>query len=154
LGILYGLSYRQLDAVKITGIVALLAGIYMVDKFFLATNAMNFDHLVDSLYVIKYPPSLAYLPSTLLICVLSLQLLKHNLAAIAWLNTFGRTSLFFYIAHLIVYILLVLGIRPAQSLWYSYIIWLAGLVIMYYLCRYYLTLKNRSDSNSIVRVLS
>lgn len=154
LGIVYGWYYRQLDAVKITGIAVLLAGIFILDKFVITTNTLNLDNLVDRLYVIKYPPSLAYLSSTLLICVMFLQLLKRNLASIAWLNTIGRSSLFFYIAHLIVYILLVLGVHPAQSLWYSYLIWLAGLVIMYYLCRYYLILKSRSDPSSLLRILS
>ncbi|NQT09257.1 DUF1624 domain-containing protein [Candidatus Bathyarchaeota archaeon] len=110
------------------------------------------DTLVAWLSVSKYPPSLAFLLFTLgemfLILALGLHLQDSRFIENGIVQTillFGKTPLFFYIAHLVLY-----RIRPFWmtqprfydlNLWEAGGFWIIGLVILRWFCSYYLDLK-------------
>ncbi len=113
----------------------------------------NGDTLVAYLSLSKYPPSLAFLLFTLgemfIFLALGLHIqesrfIKNELVQTVLL--FGRTPLFFYVAHLILY-----RIRPFWmdqprlydlNLWETGAFWIIGLVILRWFCSYYQDLKN------------
>jgi hypothetical protein len=75
----------------------------------------------------------------------------------AWgqpLLVFGRSPLLFYLAHLYLYGLIGLAIAPAgMPIAQMYPYWLAGLVILYFVCRWYGAFKHRQAPNSLWRLL-
>ncbi len=110
----------------------------------------------------KYPPSLLYLlmtlgPLALLLAALDRDDLPGWL--VAPLDTFGRVPLFFYVAHL--YLLRIPAVllsllrwgdlhlmiehrgSPEYPLALTYVAWIAALLILYPLCRWYAALKQR-----------
>jgi uncharacterized membrane protein len=110
----------------------------------------------------KYPPSLAYLCMTLGPALILLALAPRDATA-RWakpLVVFGRVPLFYYLAHL--YVLRIpliavaaarLGARalrgpsggtagsPELSLAYAYFAWIAAVVLLYPVCRWYAGIK-------------
>lgn len=111
------------------------------------------DTLVAWLSLSKYPPSLAFLLFTLgemfIFLALGLHLQESRFIENGVAQTillFGKTPLFFYVAHLILY-----RIRPFWmdqprfydlNLWETGAFWIIRLVILRWFCSYYLTLKN------------
>ena len=107
------------------------------------------------LAVTKYPPSLAFILLTLGINSLLLFALSRMGP---WLNNrnhpltvFGRSALFFYLIHLYLYGLTGLLFHEGVSWGILYLVWIAGLVILYPLCRSYGTFKRRRALDSIWR---
>ena len=108
------------------------------------------DTLVAWLSLSKYPPSLAFLLFTFgemfLILALGLYLqdsrfIKNSIVQTVLL--FGRTPLFFYISHLVLY-----RLRPFWmdrlvylTLWETGALWIIGLVVLRWLCSNYLEYK-------------
>jgi uncharacterized membrane protein len=112
---------------------------------------------VAFLNVVKYPPSLAFTLLTLGIDLIILGLLARASDTIAgWgrpLLVFGQNPLFFYIAHLYLYGLIGLAIDPdGIGIARMYPFWLAGLVVLYFLCRWYGTFKQRQTPESLWRL--
>lgn len=117
----------------------------------------------------KYPPSLLFLLMTLGPSILALALFEMRTSAGAIRNffvTFGRVPLFFYIlqwytAHLISILLHLAFNKPVKWLWQSpanfgipepgigfslvvvYLAWIAGVLLLYPLCRWFAGVKQR-----------
>jgi uncharacterized membrane protein len=117
----------------------------------------------------KYPPSLLFLLMTLAPAILALALFESNTAGGAVRNffvTFGRVPLFFYIlqwftAHGIAVLLHLAFHKPTDWLWRSplnfgerekgigfnlavvYLAWIAGVMLLYPLCKWYAGVKQR-----------
>ena len=107
---------------------------------------------IEWLHVSKYPPSLAYAALELAI--------SFALIAAVWrwarpwkpLVVLGQTALFYYLihAHLFKATALVLGVYRTQGLGITVIGWIAMLVALYPLCRWYLGVKRRHP-DSVLR---
>jgi uncharacterized membrane protein len=124
--------------------------------------------VMSFLNVSKYPFSLHYCLATLGIGFLLLYVFEHrNTFATRILSIFGKTSLFFYIIHLlffhtlagILFILVnknkipstinsneLIKLGYGYPLWTVYIIWLAGCFILYIICAKYLRYKNTASN--------
>jgi uncharacterized membrane protein len=108
--------------------------------------------LVDWLYVSKYPPSQAFLLWTLGgMCLFMAYAIKRqdksefNEGFTGVLNQYGRTPLFFYLAHLWLYRLRLPG---TPGLFYMPMFptlgfWVLGLAVLYELCKRYEVIKRR-----------
>jgi uncharacterized membrane protein len=103
----------------------------------------------------KYPPSLAFLLLTmgvnsLLLTGLSLKLVEQS-SLFRVISVFGRTPLFFYVIHLYLYAMMGWLVPAGVSAPRMLIYWLAGLLVLYPLCRLYDGFKIRLPANSIWR---
>ncbi len=109
---------------------------------------------IGFLNVTKYPPSLTYFLLTLGVNALLLSLFtRWGGQGLAWLTVFGRSPFFFYVLHLYLYGLMgwivPAGVSQAQMLFF----WLAGLALLYPLCRWYGRFKTAKPVTSIWRLL-
>lgn len=107
------------------------------------------------LNVTKYPPSFAFLLVTLGIdfVILAIFALSGD-RLIKWgfpLLVFGRTALFFYIAHLYLYGIMGLAFPHGIPLPKMYAFWLLGLLVLYPMCLWYGNMKQKTAPNSILR---
>ena len=124
-----------------------------------STTVMSFLNLQ------KYPPSLLYLLMTIGPGIMLLPLLeKVKNRAGQWVIVFGRVPLFFYVVHVFVVHAVAVGMAfaahkpvpwtplwffgtiPANfgfPLWVVYVIWIAIIVALYPVCRWYAELKKR-----------
>lgn len=71
-------------------------------------------------------------------------------------NVFGRSSLFFYLAHLWLYLALGWAFsrqRNGDPVYYAYPVWFLGLAILYPFCAWYAHFKARRSLGSFVRWL-
>jgi uncharacterized membrane protein len=116
------------------------------------------DTVVAWLSLSKYPPSLAFLLFTLgemfIIMALGLHIQGSRLMENVVVQTvllFGRTPLFFYIAHLVLYRIRPFWMNQPRfydlNLWEAGAFWVIGLVVLRWFCGYYLTLKNENPSS-------
>jgi hypothetical protein len=69
------------------------------------------------------------------------------------LEVFGGTALFFYFLHLYVYLILGIGFRHGTGYGMLYAGWAAGLVILYFACRWYRDFKRGTPIDSFWRFL-
>ncbi len=109
---------------------------------------------IEWLHVSKYPPSLAYAALELAIA--------FGLVAAAWrwsrpwrpLVVLGQTALFYYLfhAHLLRGVALAFGVYKAEGLGVTVVAWLAMMLLLYPLCRWYLGVKRRYPG-SVLRFL-
>jgi uncharacterized membrane protein len=107
---------------------------------------------IDWLHVSKYPPSLSYAALELAIA--------FGLLALAWrwatpwrpLVVLGQTALFYYLLHIHLFkaAAVPLGLYKSQGLGTTAIAWLAMMVALYPLCRWYLGVKRRHP-HSVLR---
>ncbi len=108
------------------------------------------------LNVVKYPPSLVFVLLTLGLGLLALSWFAGGGGAARMttrlLATYGRVPLFFYLIHLYVYAQLGVWLPPT-SLPVMYAWWLAGLAVLYPLCRWYGGFKARQPAGSVWRFL-
>lgn len=132
-------TYRTAAVLGITLIVAFV--------FIRSGDAFGNFHKISGpgwipfLNVTKYPPSLTYICLTVGINLVLLYLIYISRTPIEkWarpLLIFGRTPLFFYLAHLYVYAAMGLAFPRGTNLIQLYPLWLLGLAILYPLCRGY-----------------
>lgn len=108
------------------------------------------------LNVTKYPPSLAFLLITLgmnLLLLGALHKYQRRLDGMTRpLLVFGGTALFFYFAHLYLYMLLGLAFPRGAGLPTMYGVWLLGLLLLYPLCRSYAAFKRGKPAESLWRM--
>ena len=100
---------------------------------------------IDWLHVRKYPPSLSYAALELGIA--------FGVLALAWrwakpwrpLVVFGQTALFYYLIHIHLFkaVAVPLGLYKSQGVAVTVIAWVAAMVALYPLCRWYLGVKRR-----------
>jgi uncharacterized membrane protein len=142
----------------------ILGGIFLLAFFVLRTiggfgniHSPVGSSLVSYLNVTKYPPSVVFTFMTLGLCLIFIGIFSRLQSSLEHLGkpflVFGRSALFFYIVHL--YLFAVIGLFFASSggssLAIMYPIWLAALVILYFLCQWYGNFKKRKSTDSIWR---
>jgi uncharacterized membrane protein len=114
---------------------------------------------VSFMTLVKYPPSLTYMCWTMginhmliCLCVLLPKIPKWDPFLV-----FGKSALFFYIAHFWIYyliklfIVMVFRVEQVEPLWF-FIAWIFGLAILHPLCSYYGMYKNTKAPNSVWRL--
>ncbi|MBI5280468.1 MAG: DUF1624 domain-containing protein [Candidatus Solibacter usitatus] len=113
---------------------------------------------IPFLTVVKYPPSLAF---SLLTLGGNLTLLSLFHRAGPWLDAFkrllsvfGQAPLFFYLAHLYVFLILRFALFPrdAAPQWALYPAWLAGVALLYPACKWYRSFKSAKPDGSLWRM--
>ncbi len=138
---------------------ASLVGLFVVIRLggaFGNFHVWDGDGLMTFLHVTKYPPSLAFISATIGINLLLLVLFNRWQPFFERRGTavlvFGRTALFFYVLHLYVY--LVLGLPFSRGTGYGmlYLMWAAGLVILYWPCLWYTRFKTAKPAESFWRL--
>lgn len=106
----------------------------------------------------KYPPSLLFLLMTFALLFLGFGLISNRPGRFAFLETFGRASLFYYLAHIFLLTLLyksLLTLRAATgwrvnfarydlSMTLSYVAAPLVCALLFYPCRWYTRLRRRS----------
>ncbi len=109
---------------------------------------------IEFLNFIKYPPALVF---TLLMIGTNLLLLYllHRFGRPRFLLPFGQAPLFFYLTHIYLYasigaLLFRAGGASRPTL---FLIWIAGLVPLYFLCRRYARFKQSKPESSFWRLL-
>lgn len=126
-------------------------------KLFAADSPFVFANLFATS---KYPPSITYFLWALGINMACIVALNHLLIAapkllkpIQPLKIFGQSALFFFILHWLVYFgwSLLLPERYS-SVWCISLIWLAGLVMLYPICKLYYAFKMQKPKESIWRM--
>jgi len=162
LGWVFGLYLRGQDANSVQRLTnpLLLAGVGMLVVWFIIRLVNGYGNLLlrsgadlqSWLYMSKYPPSLAFLLWTLVgtAFFLAIGLIIQRQG---WLQTipmkvilvYGRTPLFFYVLHLWVYRLSAeaLGGLVGRGTVEAVIVWAVGLILLWWACRYYGSLKRR-----------
>jgi uncharacterized membrane protein len=162
LGWTFGSTISGYSREQIKGLATPLRriGLASIATFFLVRGLNGYGNLlprqgwslVDWLYVSKYPPSQAFLLWTLGgMCLFMAYSLKRqdnidfNEGLTGVLNQFGRTPLFFYLAHLWLYRLRLPG---TPGLFYMPMFptlgfWVLGLAVLYELCKRYEVLKRK-----------
>lgn len=105
--------------------------------------------------LIKYPPSITFFLAT---CGINLILLFvfSKLAHKTWLRPvklFGQTAMFFYIVHLYLYALLGAPFPMGSSIGVMYFLWAMGLVILYFICHWFLAFKKAKPSGSLWKMV-
>jgi uncharacterized membrane protein len=105
--------------------------------------------------VTKYPASLVFLMLSLgsnLILLWALESAdRRGIRALEWVRVYGRSPLFFYVAHLYVYALM--GMIPGHTtLAVMYPFWASGVLILYPACVRYDRFKRAKPEDSIWRL--
>jgi len=142
----------------------IFGGIFLLAFFVLRTiggfgniHPPENSSLIAYLNVTKYPPSLVFTFLTLGLCLIFIGIFSRvQLSLVNWgkpLLVFGRSALFFYIIHLYIFAFIGLFFSPGggSSLTIMYPIWLAALIILYFLCQWYGNFKKRTSPDSIWR---
>jgi uncharacterized membrane protein len=140
----------------------LLAGLLMLSLFALlrTLNLGDFHRLesagwMNVLNATKYPPSAVYIFLTLGIDLLALYLLSRLRTLNRFWSkpvvVFGRTALFFYLAHMYLFALAGFFFPNGSGLLIMYAVWLGGLIVLYFLCAAYLGFKQRQPVESFWR---
>ncbi|MBN8246821.1 MAG: DUF1624 domain-containing protein, partial [Verrucomicrobia bacterium] len=108
---------------------------------------------IGFLTFVKYSPSLAYVAWNAGLILVSLPVFNWVAQALpGWTRLgviYGRSSLFFYVAHLVIYAGLsrILG-PPGQGLPVVLLCWAAGLLILWPMCRWYFQFKRSTPLDS------
>ncbi|MDJ0989313.1 MAG: heparan-alpha-glucosaminide N-acetyltransferase domain-containing protein [Desulfobacterales bacterium] len=109
---------------------------------------------IGFLNVTKYPPSLVFILLSLGINALLLSLYtRWGGQGLAWLAVFGRSPFFFYVLHLYLFGLMGWFVPAGVSQVRMLLFWLAGLALLYPLCRWYGRFKAARPVTSIWRLL-
>lgn len=107
--------------------------------------------------VVKYPPSLTFLLLTLGVDLLVLAAFERwRVGELSWsrpLLVFGSVPLFFFFAHLWLYAAIGRFFPAGTTFPTMYLFWLAGLVLLYWPCRWYGDFKRVRPADSLFRML-
>jgi uncharacterized membrane protein len=163
-GLLFG-RILLMDEVKIyrrgawVGLVCLVGFVLLrYWNGFGAIRPLASDNWMGFLSVVKYPPSLVFVFLTMGINLLLLWFISliHYGESSRWnpFLVFGRAPLFSYVVHIVVYLILGRLFFPeGTSLRIMYLIWLGGLVVMYFPAYWYGIFKSNQPSRSLLRFL-
>jgi uncharacterized membrane protein len=155
-----GLGKIALDNNKNSNLFYLKAGIIFILIFVVLRyinygdyNHKNFEGIINYLAVIKYPPSIAFIIVNMGLLSLLFWIISEfeKSKYLQPLIVFGQSSLFFYFAHMYVFILLSKLVSNSLPLITMYLFWLVGLLLLFPLCKYYLKFKSRQSKTSIWR---
>jgi uncharacterized membrane protein len=148
---------RAMRRALVLGVVflAAFAGLRLAGGFFNIRPA-RYRGWIDYLNVVKYPPSVTFLLLTMGLDLLLLRLF-HALRRVRLpriLPAFGRAALFFYVAHLFLYMGLgrLVG-RRGVPIGRMFLLWLLGLALLYLPCLWYGRMRQRQPSGSLLRLL-
>jgi uncharacterized membrane protein len=148
---------RAMRRALVLGILflAAFAALRLTGGFFNIQPA-KYRNWIDYLNVVKYPPSITFFLLTMGIDLLLLALF-HALARARLpeiLPVFGRAALFFYVAHLFLYVGMgrLAGKRGVPIGW-MFALWILGLALLYLPCRWYGRLRQRQPPGSLLRLL-
>ncbi|MFN0168696.1 MAG: DUF1624 domain-containing protein [Bryobacteraceae bacterium] len=110
---------------------------------------------IEFLNFIKYPPALVFTVFFIGANLVLLGLLHRVPDARRWKRTlavFGQSPLFYYIAHLLLYVVAgALFFRHGIALQWMYFAWLASLIPLYWACRAYAGFKTARSVDSMWR---
>lgn len=112
--------------------------------------------VIGFLAITKYPPSPAFVLSTLGInCLLlgALSRLPRFHGEANPLQVFGRVPFFFYLLHIAVYCLISKIVGTSSGYAVGYGVWLAGLALLYIPCRRFAAFKRGTSPDSPWRLL-
>jgi uncharacterized membrane protein len=105
---------------------------------------------MEFLNFIKYPPALTFALFMVGVNLILLSLLRGRVAV---LNAFGQAPLCFYFAHLFLYASIgALFFRHPSALPTMYVVWLLGLVPLFFICRRFRRFKESKDADSLWRL--
>jgi uncharacterized membrane protein len=147
------------ESITPTGLIVgmSLLGVFVVMRMadgFGNHHAVPGSSFIDFLNVTKYPPSMTFLSLTLGINLTLLGLLPGLPAA--WrgiLDVYGRSPLFFYLAHIYLFMLIGLPFRQGTGYAALYVTWVLGMVPLYFACRRYTAFKLATPAESYWRML-
>lgn len=158
-----GVGRYFVDHSKKLNFTFLFIGITFVIVFitFRSLNMGDYKHtmypnsIINYLAVIKYPPSIAFVVLTMGILSLLfwiITILKNHII-FRPLLVFGKASLFFYFAHIYMFIFFSKFFPHTFPLSVMYLIWLTTSVLLYPLCKYYINFKQQRINSFIWRYL-
>jgi len=102
---------------------------------------------------LKYPPTPSFLSVTLGIDLLLIAAFAFTpQARLGFLDVFGRSPLFFYLAHLYVMAMLSFAFPNGSSLPVMYAVWAAALVVIYPMCVMFAKFKASKPVESLWRM--
>lgn len=112
--------------------------------------------VIEFFNLIKYPPSLVFLFLFVGLNLLLLSLWNRAQGLLPrvceLLSTFGQVPLFYYLLHLFQFSVLgALWFRKGASLPVTYLVWLLGLIPLYFACRAYRRFKSQTPVDSLWR---
>lgn len=161
---LFGMSLGQLarQHSKKIGRAGLIVGTILLVLFVAMRSGDGFGNhhavpgssVIDFLNVTKYPPSLTFLTVTLGINLLLLAGLTHLPAAFRRvIDVYGRSPMFFYLAHLWLFMLIGLPFRDGTGYGVLYLAWVIGMIPLYFACRRYTAFKLAKPVESYWRMM-
>lgn len=159
-----GIFWAQLllDRPKSIYALSLMSGLCMIGLFtglrFLDMGNFNFSEnnsWIGLFTLIKYPPSITF---ALITCGLNLILFYvfSKISEQRWLEplkVFGQSAMFFYLLHLYIYAIIGAVLPSGCSIEIMYLFWLIGLVLLYPVCRWYISFKRTKSKDSLWRMI-
>ncbi len=139
----------------VTGIGFILA--FLILRYLEVCNFQMGDYhdWITFFSLVKYPPSLTFI---LITCGINLILLflfskTERASFLKPVLIFGQTAMFFYIAHLYLYALMSIPFPTGSGIGLMYLLWMVGLVILYFICNRFLIFKKSRPLDSIWRMV-
>lgn len=159
LGIAFGrlLATSQV-ALRRAMLAAPAVGVAFIVTALLVRHAGGFGNLrlprdgswIEFLNFTKYPPALPFTLFTIGVNLILLSLLRGRVPV---LHTLGQAPLCFYFAHLYLYAAIgAIFFRHASAVATLYVVWLLGLVPLYFACRAFRRFKETKDAESLWRL--
>jgi len=138
-----------------TGLVFLL--VFLLLRYLEVGNyQMNSYHDWISFFtVIKYPPSIvfAFVTIGINLILFSIFFMLEQHKWLEPLRLIGQTAMFFYIIHLYVYAVMGAFFPLGSGIHILYILWILGLIILYFICKRFLNFKSNKPLNSFWRMV-
>lgn len=160
----FGMFWAQLLLKKPTKInfISLATGLLFI-SIFVGLRFMDWGNFtiadntdwISFFTLVKYPPSLAFILITIGINLV-LFFVFSKLSAYNWLypvKVFGQTAMFYYIVHLYLYAFIGAAFPSGCSIELMYLIWLIGLVVLYFICQQFLLFKQKKAADSLWRMI-
>jgi uncharacterized membrane protein len=160
----FGIFWAQLliSQPKFIYPLSLITGLSMIGLFtglrFLDMGNYNMSEhnsWIGFFTLVKYPPSITF---ALITCGINLILfyIFSKISVHRWLEplqVFGQTAMFFYLLHLYLYAIIGAAIPEGCSIELMYLLWIMGLVLLYPLCRRYISFKRSKPKDSLWRMI-